>query len=211
MPTMSFDGVNDFLRRDSGGPSSQGPIFYAAVFQFSASRQWQPVIHHTDNSTSQQGGLFLQQRNTTTQIGPHNSGRVDTGVFVDVNPNLLSARFATMGRSGGTATGQNGTITVTADNLINTGTQTWETSIATTRIVLGGRQQSGTQFFFGKISEAIGLDYSPSTDERQRIEGYFAHKWDLTGSLAVDHPYKTMAPLFGLPRRSRSQQTHGAL
>jgi hypothetical protein len=32
------------------------------------------------------------------------------------------------------------------------------------------------------------------TAERQRIEGYLAHKWGLTANLPNDHPYKTAAP-----------------
>jgi hypothetical protein len=30
--------------------------------------------------------------------------------------------------------------------------------------------------------------------DRQRIEGYLAHKWGLVGSLPSGHPYKTAAP-----------------
>jgi len=33
-----------------------------------------------------------------------------------------------------------------------------------------------------------------TTTNRQKLEGYLAHKWDLTSSLPVDHPYKTTAP-----------------
>jgi hypothetical protein len=39
--------------------------------------------------------------------------------------------------------------------------------------------------------------YAPSmlaTLDRQRIEGYLAHKWGLTANLPADHPYKTVPP-----------------
>jgi hypothetical protein len=29
---------------------------------------------------------------------------------------------------------------------------------------------------------------------RQKLEGYLAHKWGLTANLPSDHPYKTVAP-----------------
>jgi len=46
----------------------------------------------------------------------------------------------------------------------------------------------------GTISEIIIHTTAISTDTRQRIEGYLAHKWGLTASLPNDHPYKTVGP-----------------
>ena len=46
----------------------------------------------------------------------------------------------------------------------------------------------------GDICEIVALHYIASTDERQRMEGYLAHKWGLTDSLPADHPYKSTAP-----------------
>jgi hypothetical protein len=46
----------------------------------------------------------------------------------------------------------------------------------------------------GKINEVILLPRGAEDEERQKIEGYLAHKWGLTGSLPSDHPYKTDAP-----------------
>lgn len=34
-----------------------------------------------------------------------------------------------------------------------------------------------------------------SNPDRQKVEGYLAHKWGLTANLPVDHPYKTEPPL----------------
>ena len=33
-----------------------------------------------------------------------------------------------------------------------------------------------------------------SDNDRQKIEGYLAHKWGLAASLPADHPYKDAAP-----------------
>jgi hypothetical protein len=49
-------------------------------------------------------------------------------------------------------------------------------------------------FHNGDISEIVYVAGQPSTDTRQRIEGYLAHKWGLTANLPNDHPYKTAAP-----------------
>jgi hypothetical protein len=44
------------------------------------------------------------------------------------------------------------------------------------------------------LYELIVINETVSTDTRQKIEGYLAHKWGLTSDLPADHPYKNAAP-----------------
>jgi len=44
------------------------------------------------------------------------------------------------------------------------------------------------------VAERVLVSSVITTDTRQRIEGYLAHKWGLTASLPSDHPYKTVGP-----------------
>lgn len=46
----------------------------------------------------------------------------------------------------------------------------------------------------GECVEIVLVAGSITTLERQKMEGYLAHKHGLTGSLDVTHPYKTTAP-----------------
>ena len=46
----------------------------------------------------------------------------------------------------------------------------------------------------GLFTEYIVVPGAISTDIRQKVEGYLAHKWGLTGNLPAGHPYKTTAP-----------------
>jgi hypothetical protein len=46
----------------------------------------------------------------------------------------------------------------------------------------------------GRIGEIVYIDSNLSTLNREKLEGYLAHKWGLTGSLPGGHPYKTTAP-----------------
>jgi hypothetical protein len=48
--------------------------------------------------------------------------------------------------------------------------------------------------FRGMIGEYIAIASSLSTTNRQKTEGYLAHKWGLTANLPNDHPYKTVGP-----------------
>jgi hypothetical protein len=53
----------------------------------------------------------------------------------------------------------------------------------------------GTAGLQGSINEIIILPTEPSESDRQKLEGYLAHKWDLEASLPADHPYKEAAPV----------------
>jgi hypothetical protein len=46
----------------------------------------------------------------------------------------------------------------------------------------------------GKVGEVVVLGYVPTAADRQKIEGYLAHKWGLAANLPADHPYKAAAP-----------------
>jgi hypothetical protein len=47
----------------------------------------------------------------------------------------------------------------------------------------------------GAIAELIVTPSVLSVSNRQKIEGYLAHKWGLTASLPAGHPYKTAVPV----------------
>ena len=58
---------------------------------------------------------------------------------------------------------------------------------------LNGSDVAVTEFE-GKISEVLVVAHYPNEIEREKIEGYLAHKHGLTGNLPSAHPYKTNAP-----------------
>jgi uncharacterized repeat protein (TIGR02543 family) len=62
------------------------------------------------------------------------------------------------------------------------------TTFTTQRLALGSR--SGGNYLDGAIGEFIIVPAASSDSDRQKIEGYLAHKWGLTSSLPASHPYK---------------------
>lgn len=58
---------------------------------------------------------------------------------------------------------------------------------------LGGDIDWGN-YMLGHILEWGVTNTKLSTTDRQKVEGYEANKWALTGNLAVDHPYKSTPP-----------------
>jgi hypothetical protein len=51
-----------------------------------------------------------------------------------------------------------------------------------------------TAYFRGGIGEFIVINNTVSLSDRQKIEGYLAHKWGLENNLPIDHPYKNSPP-----------------
>lgn len=56
---------------------------------------------------------------------------------------------------------------------------------------------SEASFFPGSIAEVFAGVGTLAPDDIDRVFGYAAHRWNLTGSLPSDHPYKTDAPEIG--------------
>lgn len=50
-------------------------------------------------------------------------------------------------------------------------------------------------FINAKIAEIIVLDSEPTDDDRQKLEGYLAHKWGIVSKLLPTHPYYSAAPV----------------
>lgn len=47
----------------------------------------------------------------------------------------------------------------------------------------------------GYLGEWLFVSSFLTTQQRQQVEGYLAHKWGMTANLAADHPYKIDAPM----------------
>ena len=56
------------------------------------------------------------------------------------------------------------------------------------------RSIDGGQPWDGPIAEIVVTNTVLSTENRQKLEGYLAHKWGLTANLASSHPYKSTLP-----------------
>ncbi len=58
----------------------------------------------------------------------------------------------------------------------------------------GARTAPTAGYFDGGIAEVLCVSSALSLSDRQKVEGYLAHKWGLVSKLPVGHPYKVSAP-----------------
>lgn len=163
-----------------------------------------PTISLTDNNT------FVASVYQRTSAGVKSIDIGDAGTPGDyanywfddnILYSLLRGTGSQFGTHGSASTATGGFINVVARN--NTGTQAWRNGSA-----LGTRQQSGATenrqftvvgrvssvYHTGYIAEIIVGRFDISDTDRQKIEGYLAHKWGLEASLPAGHPYKTTGP-----------------
>jgi hypothetical protein len=75
----------------------------------------------------------------------------------------------------------------------NDSTKTRDDSATNTKFNQIGRLKSFSPVLDGKIGEIVIMNSVSSTD-REKLEGYLAHKWGLTANLPSDHVYKTLWP-----------------
>lgn len=109
---------------------------------------------------------------------------------------IVNSRCST---SGTTLFANGSSVTIDRNNGITTSTNTAPSSIAYTvdsDLHIGAARSSGAVVYSTaiKFAEVIVSSTLLSTDNRQRIEGYLAHKWALTANLPSDHPYKVNPP-----------------
>ena len=57
-----------------------------------------------------------------------------------------------------------------------------------------GRTQNGNQYGNNLIHEIVFVSGQDSESDRQKMEGYLAHKWGFEDDLPAGHPYKSAAP-----------------
>jgi hypothetical protein len=91
-----------------------------------------------------------------------------------------------------------------ADQATNTylfyqdGTSQGSTGVVNTDTVFSATSfignDSNNSWLEGNVAEIIFCDEKNSGADRQRIEGYLAHKWGLTANLPNDHPFKVSPP-----------------
>ena len=191
-PGLTFDGTANVLRADSLATIAQGndsPWSAICVVSVPSSATFRTLFAFgTSGTTDYFTSAFLDTSNNLILRRREQFGAGDFDVsaaFSTGTPLLYATVF-----SGTTSTlFQNGTQSATgATDSLTFGSNPNQFSIgALARNIV-------TTFGTPTFGELIITSGALSTTNRQKLEGYLAHKWGLGANLPNDHPYKTVGP-----------------
>lgn len=74
-------------------------------------------------------------------------------------------------------------------------TSSSNTAMTPAAFSIGAGDAATTYVWTGHMAEILCIGVVLSQSNREKVEGYLAHKWGLTGNLGSGHPYKTNPPL----------------
>lgn len=190
-PGIDFDGTNDFLQI-----SSLALDTYISVFIVAKTTTAKPfLVEHSANSNSADGFFFYGDTNSPYNVRRTNgnnyrgsddwfgSEAAQAALVIDA----ISSAPNPMGK-----VYKNGTLQ--ADGAISSagGNSLSDTSVTDTFNIFS---RNGVLFFSdGNLHELIIYNAPLSTTNREKVEGYLAHKWGLTANLPNNHPYKASPP-----------------
>jgi hypothetical protein len=141
------------------------------------------------------------------------SSTTDATVFHSALAVDAAGRQLTQRRAGGALTGQTATGAISnADRLVGnvftgtaaaiyldgalriTGSQDTTVFSPTTFTVGAFKRTFLSDYAAANISEILVVSSTLNEADRQKLEGYLAHKWGLRANLPSDHPYKLAPP-----------------
>jgi len=184
-PIARFDGGDQLFSGTFSFGASPAGLSYACVYRFTAASAFQMVQTYSLNN-------WELMHNAAGDVPSFN---YDTGA----GTNLL------VSSTGAVATNTWVIVIATFDDATNTveifvnGTSGGSAINAAASPSAGGTYALGARgggsfFMAGDIAQEIVGDRAWSTTDRQKLEGYFAHRFGLTGNLPGGHPYKTTPP-----------------
>ena len=180
---LDFDGINDRLQETSGVSFLNERVSIFAVCE-SDNVTLKKIIFTSFPANSIDGRAYLWAgANLITKMGGGTSSDITVSSYTSIGQKLnlsVSANLSQVNlRDNGTLLGTSGAYTQTQPS---------------NKFVIGD-DMFDSGFFDGAIAEVLffqGFDLSDAN--REKIEGYLAHKWGLSGNLPSTHPYKNAAP-----------------
>jgi hypothetical protein len=195
---ITFDGGTDVLSLSDltlGRNAGALCYFFAASTANVAITSFAPLFDLNNSTGPDRASVYI--RSSVIEAGGR---RLDADSFQSHTNGTPSNNTAYLGSvlynysSAALSIGFNGSALTSRGGGFQTAGNTSDTSSNAIRIGASTDTGGGGSFYNGYIAEFIATRTVPSAGDRQRIEGYLAHKWGLTANLPSDHPYKTVGP-----------------
>ena len=199
---VTFDGVNDILgfsdlawTNNIGAisyfvvtkTSDQATTSYKALFQIrtGAGFGFDRASLYVRNSQLEAGGRRLDSNSYAFR----STGSLSSNAFQgSAIYNYAAATLAVNVNGGTVSSGSFQTVGNTSP------TNSTASSIGSTNVGSDSFLPNSNQSYNGYVAEFVALASAASDTDRQKMEGYLAHKWGLTANLPAGHPYKLVGP-----------------
>jgi hypothetical protein len=195
---LRFDGTDDFLTLGTalGKPASYSVFVVGRITKALSNTQ---ALCGSINSAGQSATAWGSVTNLASQAGKHwwqyGTGSAYRWGFGEGAFTQNSWGVHAILHAHGT---QNETPYLNGSSLTSTGLDGTATSVSGTAYAFSiGRSGESAAYLGGEIAEIIIALTAVTLEDRQKIEGYLAHKWGLAASLPSGHPYKSAAPFIG--------------
>jgi hypothetical protein len=197
---VRFDGTNDILT-DSDIAAldvGTGDIWLASVLKSTDDSGAQFFFEKGTTSfalMTTAAGVLQARLGGTTNIPTQSAGNWSRTAFVIVTASRVS------GSCNGFVNGSNMTTTGTTNT----------TSISNSDVLDLGASAVGGNPMTGDLAEVLVGGATLDTNQRQKIEGYLAHKYGLQTNLPTDHPYYSAKPIYKVQQAFTSGLLDGGL
>jgi hypothetical protein len=193
LPLLRFDGSNDYLFNASPGLNGLSTVTILGVFKLLATPVNEDVLAGIGSTGQLRAVRSIWRAANQANVGTLGWGAnvLDSGLSYDTpNPHIFGMYNTGLNIPNNTVVVKDGTISV------NTVFENVSYLTTADGFSVGSLQGSSVNNYYANMEcgEIVVLGTAPSTDTRQRIEGYLAHKWGLTANLPSDHPYKLVGP-----------------
>jgi hypothetical protein len=191
LATVVFDGGDGMSVVNFNLSSAGQQASFFAVFTASSGGD-QFILEHTSD-TNTNSGAFNVSRTSANQVGLTRQASNQYATF-ETSGTLTTSPKVYVGTMDGTLSTNENTGFLDGDGSgARFSNQNTNANFLNAALFLGSRNNASL-FLNGQICEVGIIPSLLSTLNRQKIEGYLAHKWGLTANLPSDHPYKTVGP-----------------
>lgn len=190
-----FNGSNRLLGNNNSLSISKAidSLCIYVVAKIEGGQDYRTIINSSiDGVTSCRVGIYGRQSGIVESFGRRISG--DSGQSVGVPISSKTSLIA------GIFDYKNAKLYVGLDGNYTQKPGDFQTPGSTSNIdsyyfSIGHHPTNNTEGFIGFIHEIIICRYILSDMDKKKMEGYLAHKWNLTDNLPSDHPYKNNKPI----------------
>ncbi|MES2982476.1 MAG: IPT/TIG domain-containing protein [Verrucomicrobiota bacterium] len=146
-------------------------VLFSLTGSMNTANRWQPHAPYSDGIAYFDTGGAVAPNRVSAGFGVSNNTVVLSGFYGSTTDNVQQVF-----KNGSLLVGDNGGHAVTTAGNIR----------------VGGLD---TSYQDTSIAEMIIINGTVSVSNRQKLEGYLAHKWGLAASLPIGHPHKAAAPV----------------